>query len=182
MRAPDGSYAEGFMPPGSMSPKDSGRVTNLEQNNPLSLHTNNPWTEWFAAVELRKTIFQDVERTFPEIDFFRGRDVQEQLTNILYLYSTTHSAIGYRQGMHELLAPIYFAVDLDSLADDVGDTDTQEICSRTWVAADAWAIFQSIMKSVSIWYEWREASEAPQKFTFPPIAPRSTSISPQGSR
>jgi len=23
----------------------------------------NPWKEWFAAVELRKTIAQDVERT-----------------------------------------------------------------------------------------------------------------------
>ncbi|ESK93057.1 hypothetical protein Moror_8960 [Moniliophthora roreri MCA 2997] len=168
MRAPDGSYAEGFMPSDSISPqKDSGKVMNLEQNNPLSLHTDNPWTEWFAAVELRKTIFQDVERTFPDIDFFRGRDVQEQLTNILYLYSTTHSAIGYRQGMHELLAPVYFAVDLDSLADDIGDVDAQEICSRTWVAADAWAIFQSIMKSVSAWYEWREASEASSNLPSP---------------
>jgi TBC1 domain family protein 5 len=67
-------------------------------------------------VELRKTILQDVERTFPEIAFFREPEVnpltiddlelliyspqvQQQLTNVLFIYSTvTNPAIGYRQG------------------------------------------------------------------------------------
>ncbi|KAK7043610.1 hypothetical protein VNI00_008221 [Paramarasmius palmivorus] len=176
MRAPDGSYPEGFIPPDSVTPKkDAERVTNLEKNNPLSLHSDNPWKEWFAAVELRKTILQDVERTlkplrrFPEIDFFRRRDVQEQLTNILYLYSSTHPAIGYRQGMHELLAPVYLAVDFDSTAIPSGfaNADAHEICSATWVAADAWNIFQSIMNAVSIWYEWREGLDAANNLPSP---------------
>ena len=83
MRAPDGSYEEGFsVPDSSTPPKSNNNAANLETNNPLSLHDEvwngwlsivilltpehlwqNPWREWFASVELRKTILQDVERT-----------------------------------------------------------------------------------------------------------------------
>ncbi|KAK0503183.1 RabGAP/TBC [Armillaria luteobubalina] len=162
MRAPDGSYEDGFLVPGSLpSPKRESKLEdNLDRNNPLSLHTENPWTEWFASVELRKTILQDVERTFPDIDFFRLPDVQTQLTNILFIYSVLHPTIGYRQGMHELLAPLYYAVEYDSISEDeqeyVHDFKVQEICSKTWVAADAWCLFNAVMQSASQWYEWRD--------------------------
>ncbi|GLB35004.1 putative protein with domain in Tre-2, BUB2p, and Cdc16p [Lyophyllum shimeji] len=162
MRAPDGSYEEGFVLPGSpkilpRTPKEA--VANLEMNNPLSLHNENPWKVWFASVELRKTILQDVERTFPDIAFFREPEVQVQLTNILFLYSVMNPSIGYRQGMHEVLAPLYYALDFDSLppsADSSEDADVREVCSRTWVAGDAWALFESVMRGLSKWYEWRE--------------------------
>lgn len=39
MRAPDGSYEEGFSVPGSSTPpKSNKKASNLETNNPLSLH------------------------------------------------------------------------------------------------------------------------------------------------
>lgn len=161
-KAPDGSYAEGFSVPGGAASdlRRTGKVENLQMNNPLSLHDKNPWTEWFASMELRKTIAQDVERTFPEIDFFRDTDVQTHLTDILFLYCTTNPEIGYRQGMHELLAPLYYAVDYDALSEDepatVEDAPLREMCSRTWIAADAWALFNAVMRGTSQWYEWRE--------------------------
>ena len=38
MRAPDGSYEDGFVIPGSStSPKSERRAANLDKNNPLSL-------------------------------------------------------------------------------------------------------------------------------------------------
>ncbi|KAL1707767.1 rab-GTPase-TBC domain-containing protein [Schizophyllum commune] len=163
-KAPDGGYAEGFTVPGGSATelRTTRKVDNLEMNNPLSLHDKNPWTEWFAAMELRKTIAQDVERTFPEIDFFRDADVQTHLTDILFLYCATNPEIGYRQGMHELLAPIYYAVDFDALSEDepvtTEDATLRELCSRTWVAADAWALFSAVMRGASQWYEWREPS------------------------
>ncbi|KAJ7452501.1 rab-GTPase-TBC domain-containing protein [Mycena galericulata] len=164
MRAPDGSYEESFVVPGSsISPERQASASNLETNNPLSLHNENPWKEWFAAVELRKTILQDVERTFPEIAFFRESEVQHQLTNILFLYSTvTNPAIGYRQGMHELLASLYYAVDYDSTEEsaELDNPIIQELCSRTWVAADSWALFEALMRGASRWYEWQETPAA----------------------
>ncbi|THH21112.1 hypothetical protein EW146_g377 [Bondarzewia mesenterica] len=166
MRAPDGSYEDGFVTPGTDSPprRPDGTSGNLERNNPLSLHDENPWKEWFAAVELRKTISQDVERTFPDIGYFRSPAVQSQLTNVLFLYSVMHPWVGYRQGMHELLAPLYYAVDYDSIleGDDTSSSTNEnnelaEMCSRRWVAADSWALFSTVMHGVSRWYEWQES-------------------------
>lgn len=101
--------------------------------------------------------------SFPDIGYFRDVEVQYQLTNILYLYSVSVPSIGYRQGMHELLAPLYYAVDYDSMLDNsnslLEDPEIYEMCSRTWVAADAWALFLSVMHGVSRWYEWRESED-----------------------
>ncbi len=96
---------------------------------------------------------------FPDIGYFRDPEVQTQLTNVLFVYSTTHPDIGYRQGMHELLAPLYYAVDFDSIpegASSIDDVSLKECCSRVWVAADAWALFSMVMRGVGHWYEWRE--------------------------
>ena len=59
--------------------------------------------------------------------------------------------------MHELLAPVYHAVYYDALAEgEVKDTVLQELCSKSWIAADAWTLFDSIMTSAGRWYEWQE--------------------------
>ena len=94
---------------------------------------------------------------FPDYDYFRDVDVQNQLTQILYIYSVMHPDIGYRQGMHELLAPIYHAVDFDSLnRSDIQIENLADLCAREWVTADAWALFARIMEDMGTWYEWRE--------------------------
>ncbi|OBZ75172.1 TBC1 domain family member 5 [Grifola frondosa] len=166
MKAPDGGYEEGFTIPGTgeSPPRTARSSSNLEKNNPLSLHDENPWTKWFASVDLRKTILQDVERTFPDIGYFRDSEVQAQLTSILFTYSVMHPEIGYRQGMHELLAPLYYAVDYDSIPDTaaIGDASLKEFCSRAWVAADAWVLFVSVMNGVGRWYEWQESKTVVQ--------------------
>jgi TBC1 domain family member 5 len=62
--------------------------------------------------------------------------------------------------MHELLAPLYFAVSYDAITEDEHDhyqyQELAELCSADYVAADAWALFQFVMNGVSQWYEWRE--------------------------
>ncbi|CDO68876.1 hypothetical protein BN946_scf185000.g19 [Trametes cinnabarina] len=172
MRAPDGGYEEGFVVPGlgTLPPRTANASANLEKNNPLSLHDENPWREWFTAMELRKTILQDVERTFPDIAYFRDAEVQAELTNILFLYSVMHPDIGYRQGMHELLAPLYYAVDHDSVPSDSEvdvDPALKEFCAHQWVAADAWLLFTAVMKGVGRWYEWQELKAQPDSSPLP---------------
>ncbi|KAJ1310134.1 hypothetical protein OPQ81_006879 [Rhizoctonia solani] len=142
MRAPDGTFPESLVVPGEPEPPRQTKVElDLAQNNPLSLDESNPWKDYFASLELRKTIQKDVERTFPDVDYFRA-----------------HEGISYRQGMHELLAPVLWALDYDSL-DRKGegqDAEMYEFLSREYVPADAWAIFSRIMEGVGSWYEWRE--------------------------
>jgi TBC1 domain family protein 5 len=63
-----------------------------------------------------------------------------------------------RLGMHEILAPLYYAVDYDSIQENgtSGIHDMEQICSSSWVAADAWALFDKVMRGLSKCYEWRE--------------------------
>ncbi|KIK91036.1 hypothetical protein PAXRUDRAFT_831178 [Paxillus rubicundulus Ve08.2h10] len=134
---------------------------------------------------------------FPDMGYFRNENVQHQLTNVLFLYSVMHPELGYRQGMHELLAPLFYSVgrspslpshaislflyssnphipsyskfkielrilltDFDSTAESLESSGLDslflESCSRSWVAADSWALFSAMMCGISHWYEWRE--------------------------
>lgn len=51
------------------------------------------------------------------------------------------------------------AIDFDSVAESESsgqDPLFSELCSRSWVSADSWALFSSLMRNISHWYEWRE--------------------------
>jgi TBC1 domain family member 5 len=97
--------------------------------------------------------------SFPDIGYYRSPVVQSELASILFLYAVLHPDVGYRQGMHELLAPLYYAVDYDSLPDTPDLNDLAELCAREWVAADAWALFDRVMVGAGRWFEWREAPQ-----------------------
>lgn len=61
-------------------------------------------------------IKQDVVRTFPGIEFFRKPHIQEIMKNILFCYARENPIMCYRQGMHEILAPILFVHHSDQLS------------------------------------------------------------------
>jgi TBC1 domain family protein 5 len=79
---------------------------------------------------------------FPDIPYFREQRVQSLLTTILYLHASRNPLVGYRQGMHELLAPLLYAVDFDSLDPtpsslfNFSSDQVAELCDREWIAAD----------------------------------------------
>ncbi|KAF8520166.1 hypothetical protein BU17DRAFT_47025 [Hysterangium stoloniferum] len=183
MRAPDGSYEEGFQVPGSSKqiyespPK---KPDNWNLNNPLSLDSSNPWHAYFSAIDSRNMIRQDVERTFPEIPYFRQVSAQNEMTNILFIHTDERQDVGYRQGMHELLACIYRAVDFDSLeyGQIPSKPDLEELCDRTYVVADAWALFHAVMLHMESWYEWR----APVTTQVSPISPNTPHFLANGDR
>jgi TBC1 domain family member 5 len=58
----------------------------------------NPWEIWFSDLSLRKEIRLDVERTFPDIPYFRSSDIQDQMTDILFVWAKMNEEVGYRQG------------------------------------------------------------------------------------
>jgi hypothetical protein len=80
-------------------------------DDPLSLDANSTWNQSFRDQDLRRLIGQDVKRTFPDIPYFRQHDVQSHLLNILFVWSRVNQDLSYRQGMHELLAPILVYVN-----------------------------------------------------------------------
>ena len=46
---------------------------------------------------MRNTIRQDVERTFPDMDYFTSEAVRKSLVTILFLWSMLNPDVGYRQ-------------------------------------------------------------------------------------
>ncbi|KAG8745299.1 hypothetical protein FRC10_008315 [Ceratobasidium sp. 414] len=172
MRAPDGTFPETLVVPGEPAPTRTAANANLAQNNPLSLDESNPWRDYFASLDLRKTIAKDVERTFPDIAYFRSENTQRMLADVLFVYTKTHEGVSYRQGMHELLAPILWALDYDSLEKAEGDdAEMKEYVAREYVPADAWAMFSRVMDGAGEWYEWREPIPIDTGNTTPTKAP-----------
>ena len=65
--------------------------------DPLSLDGGSPWKTWFVHLDLRTTIRQDVDRTFPDMDYFRIEKVRVSLVTVLFLYAVLNPDVGYRQ-------------------------------------------------------------------------------------
>ena len=79
-------------------------------DNPLMAQEDSKWSKYFAAQELRDEIMNDIERTYPEFEFFRLESTQKCLCQVLYIWAAMNPRISYKQGMNELLAPIVFVM------------------------------------------------------------------------
>lgn len=83
------------------------------QDDPLSQSEDSIWNQHFCDKELCTVIKQDVIRTFPGVEFFRKTFIEDIMTNVLFCYARSNPEMCYRQGMHEILAPILFIMHSD---------------------------------------------------------------------
>lgn len=142
------------------------------------------WCRYFNDEELRAIIRQDVIRTFPGIDFFRGAEIQDLMVEVLFLYARKTPSLCYRQvgslisfffliflvsfqGMHEVLAPILFVIHCDqeatAHAQELGSTnqDLAIMFDTKFLAADAFSIFTRVMTNLEFSYCISKASWNP---------------------
>ncbi|KAK0284827.1 hypothetical protein LTR35_005741 [Friedmanniomyces endolithicus] len=109
--------------------------------------------------ELRAEIQQDVDRCMPENLYFRQPDTQRTLLDILFIWAKLNPDINYRQGMHELLAPILWVVERDAI--DLGpssralgeDATVRVVFDAESIEHDAFALFSQVMRSAKGFYE-----------------------------
>ncbi|KAG1683196.1 TBC1 domain family member 5 [Nymphon striatum] len=155
------------------------RKIDLRIHNPLSQEINSHWNTYFQDSELREIIQQDVERTFPEIEFFQAPWVKKIMVQMLFCYAKEFSKIAYKQGMHELLAPLIFVIYSDQQAFlhaaegdflqnffyELIEKLTHVFCYREMVKElmdpqylehDAYTLFCTLMDSVEQWYLIRD--------------------------
>lgn len=128
---------------------------------------------------MRAEIFQDVERCMPEEPYFRQPETQRMLLDILFVFCKINQDVGYRQGMHELLAPILWVIDQDSVdAASNEDKSTDSVLKQTldqrYVEHDAFTLLSLVMRSAKSFYELGE----PDKRA---ILPSNGSVPPQGA-
>lgn len=135
----------------------------LSLNNPLSQDEESPWNRFFQDNELRLTIKQDVIRTYPRIEFFQSNQVRNMMVDILFIYAKLNTDLSYRQGMHELLAPLIFVLHCDHQAflhaceiESVGEM-ISELMDPFYLEHDAYAMFCQVMATVEPWYTTKDA-------------------------
>lgn len=109
--------------------------------------------------ELRAEIQQDVDRCMPENLYFRQPETQRMLLDVLFVFCKLNPDVGYRQGMHELLAPILFVVERDAI--ELGpsskalgeDATVGAVFDADHIEHDTFALFSQTMQSAKNFYE-----------------------------
>ena len=103
----------------------------------------------------------------PEMTYFRQPRTQQLLVDILFVFCKLNADVGYRQGMHELLAPVLWVVEQD--ASDVegeGGVESADgllacLLDVRYIEHDAFTLFSLIMRTAKSFYE---LGEQEQKF------------------
>ncbi|KAI9698288.1 MAG: hypothetical protein M1820_007558 [Bogoriella megaspora] len=129
--------------------------------DPLSEHEESPWANLRQDEASRGEILQDVERCMPENLYFRQPTTQNMLVDILFVYSKLNPDVGYRQGMHELLAPVVWVVERDAIDQESPqrgqDRNILAMLDSQYIEHDAFTIFGLIMQSAKAFYETSSA-------------------------
>ncbi|KAI4817441.1 hypothetical protein KUCAC02_010842 [Chaenocephalus aceratus] len=116
------------------------------------------WNRFFQDKELKGMIKQDVLRTFPEIRYFQNGDVRTMLTDILFCFARENEQLLYKQGMHELLAPLVFVLHCDHQAfQHASETaspseEMKSLLNPEYLEHDAYTLFSQLMETAEPWF------------------------------
>jgi len=124
----------------------------------------------------------------PENSYFREPGTQAMLLDVLFIFCKLNRDIGYRQGMHEVLAPILWVISRDAIdPQSFANASRKEADSDGLILAcfdpkyvehDAFTIFGILMQTVKSFYETgnHNAPAAPGPLSNSPIVERSKRI------
>ncbi len=124
----------------------------------------------------------------PDNLYFRESSTQSMLLDILFVYCKLNRDIGYRQGMHEVLAPILWVISRDAIDPDGLGVNSEhrsnsddlilEIFNAKYVEHDTFTLFCIIMQTVKSFYEMGspEQTAGPASSGNSPIVERSRRI------
>ncbi|KAL5629106.1 hypothetical protein BROUX41_002497 [Berkeleyomyces rouxiae] len=122
----------------------------------------SPWNIAREDTAMRLEIEQDVRR-LPDDPLYHTAHVQAMVADILFVYCKLNPKRGgYRQGMHELVAPIISVLTADAVdrravtATTPADTAMLDILDQGSIEHDGFAIFSRIMEKASVYYEFRK--------------------------
>ncbi|KAI0166670.1 RabGAP/TBC [Xylariaceae sp. FL1272] len=128
--------------------------------DPLADDANSPWNTYRQDEIIRAEILQDVQR-LPDEPFYHQPHIQTLITDVLFIYCKLNPDVGgYRQGMHELLAPIVQVVEQDALdpttADASADLRMVEMLDASFIEHDSFSLFSKVMDCAKAFYETGE--------------------------
>ncbi|KUI59551.1 TBC1 domain family member 5 [Cytospora mali] len=126
--------------------------------DPLADDPDSPWTAVRDDESIRAEILQDVQR-LPDEPFYHQESTQRHILDILFIWVKLNPDMGgYRQGMHELLAPLLYVVDKDAIdrknvGDAIADPNMVEMLDSYFIEHDTFALFSKLMEYAKPFYE-----------------------------
>jgi TBC1 domain family protein 5 len=101
----------------------------------------------------------------PENMYFRQPTTQNMMLDTLFVWCKMHPHIGYRQGMHEILAPLLWVVERDAVnAEGVGDHEVDQtltdMLDAKYIEHDTFTLFSLIMQTAKSFYAPAETDSA----------------------
>ncbi|KAF4965030.1 hypothetical protein FSARC_7124 [Fusarium sarcochroum] len=135
--------------------------------DPLTEDPSSPWNTIRQDEIVRAEIQQDVQRLPGEASYHEDQ-TQEIILDILFMYCKLNPERGgYRQGMHELLAPILHVVEQDALDTTTLPSDTPlddalvKTLDHSFIEHDAFILFSKLMERAQSFYEVKDAVTTP---------------------
>lgn len=130
---------------------------------PLLIDPKSPWNTVRQDEIIRAEIKQDVQRLPDEVSYHE-QHTQAMILDILFMYCKINPERGgYRQGMHELLAPMVYAIQEDALdiatvsPDITLDDVFLKTLDATFIEHDAFIVFSRLMEHAQSFYEIKES-------------------------
>lgn len=128
-------------------------------SDPLADDPDSPWNTLRQDEALRAEILQDVQR-LPDEPFYHEPRTQTLVLDVLFIFCKLNPDVGgYRQGMHELLAPIVYVLEQDAINPNgespEGSTDLTmvEMLDASFIEHDAFTLFSKVMDRAKAFYE-----------------------------
>ncbi|KAK5990209.1 TBC1 domain family member 5 [Cladobotryum mycophilum] len=145
--------------------------------DPLADDPESPWNTVREDENIRAEILQDVQR-LPDDANYHEDHIQLMILDILFVYCKLYPERGgYRQGMHELLAPIVHVVEQDAFDRALAPTNEPldetllETVDASFVEHDAYVLFSHLMEHAQSFYAVKDvasqSSDAPHASPFP---------------
>ncbi|QPC73957.1 hypothetical protein HYE68_004709 [Fusarium pseudograminearum] len=149
--------------------------------DPLNEDPNSPWNTIRQDEIVRAEIQQDVQR-LPDEASYHEDQTQATILDILFMYCKLNPERGgYRQGMHELLAPILHIIEQDSvdpstLPEDIPSDDAlAKTLDHSFVEHDAFILFSKLMERAQSFYEVTDTATTPGNSLKPSKFPEQSS-------
>jgi TBC1 domain family protein 5 len=101
-------------------------MNSFDKTDCMNFFFQSPWQQFFQDAELKKQINLDLRRVYPELTFFKQQFIQDEMLRILFIYAREHPRTMYKQGMHELLAPILYVLHREAISEEAKSQITCE--------------------------------------------------------
>lgn len=108
----------------------------------------------------------------PDNMYFRQPSTQNMMIDILFIFCKLNPDIGYRQGMHEVLAPILWVVERDAIENGSIQMERniatpgeliQDMFDNRFIEHDTFTLFGLVMQNAKFYYAPAEGGHNPSQ-------------------